>query len=42
MGWKKGQGLGANNQGITERLKVPFKFDTFGKLHDMVMSLVCD
>ncbi|XP_075211764.1 uncharacterized protein LOC142318950 isoform X2 [Lycorma delicatula] len=30
MGWQKGQGLGANNQGITERIKVPYKFDSTG------------
>lgn len=27
MGWKEGQGLGAQNQGISERIKVPFRLN---------------
>ncbi|XP_039300141.1 PIN2/TERF1-interacting telomerase inhibitor 1 [Nilaparvata lugens] len=28
MGWKEGQGLGAQNQGISERIKVPYRLNS--------------
>lgn len=31
MGWTNGKGLGANEQGITEHVRVSFKNDTAGK-----------
>lgn len=37
MGWQKGQGLGAKNQGISECLKVAYKFDSTG----LFFILVC-
>ena len=30
MGWEKGKGLGAKENGITENIKVKFKSDTKG------------
>lgn len=30
MGWKEGQGLGRNQNGITENIKANFKFDNKG------------
>lgn len=30
MGWKHGKGLGANEQGLTESLKVSYKNDNKG------------
>lgn len=34
MGWKHGQGIGLNNQGITENIKVRLKLDSKGELID--------
>ena len=31
MGWEKGKGLGAKENGITENIKVKFKSDSKGK-----------
>lgn len=31
MGWTSGKGLGANEQGITEHVRVSVKNDTTGK-----------
>lgn len=31
MGWQPGKGLGANESGITEHVKVSYKHDTQGK-----------
>ena len=30
MGWKDGKGLGINENGMTENIKVKFKMDTKG------------
>lgn len=35
QGWKKGQGLGKTEQGITEAIKPTLKFDNTGIGHDM-------
>lgn len=32
MGWEKGKGLGAKEDGMTEHIKVRFKSDNKGKL----------
>ena len=33
MGWTNGKGLGVNEQGITEHVRVSFKNDTAGKYY---------
>lgn len=33
MGWTSGKGLGVNEQGITEHVRVSFKNDTGGKCY---------
>lgn len=32
MGWEKGKGLGAKEDGMTEHIKVRFKSDTKGSI----------
>lgn len=39
MGWNSGQGLGANNQGQTEIVKVKMKDDNKGDFYDNYNSI---
>ena len=34
MGWKEGKGLGANEEGTREHVKVKKKEDSLGELHE--------